>query len=231
MLLLAILFAIGRPTPPRPVQEIAARQMLGNFVAGRFDEASKDFNETMRATAPPSVLANMKKRMEAEVGAFQHIAAVHKRTEDGFPAVELVLKYDKAPVSMVVVFDRSNRIGAVTMHPVVPEPVNPELEAAARELLANFTARRFAEMSARFDATMQAQLPPGRLAGLYKDVAVAFGAFRAITAVRQETAQQFRVIDMTASFELDTATVRVVFDQAGKIAGLYIRPFDGKSPS
>lgn len=222
-LLLSILLAI-RPTPTRPVQEIAARQMFGSFVAGRFEEASRDFNETMRATAPPSVLATMKKQMEQEVGAFQHITAVHKRNQDGFPAIEIVAKYEKAPVAVVVAFDGSNRIGAVTMHPIPPEPVTPELETAARELLANFTAKKFTAMGARFDATMQSQLPPARLAGLYQDVAGVFGAFRGVSAVKQETAQQFRVIDMTASYERQAATVRVVFDKEGKVAGLYISP-------
>ena len=226
--LLSLLFALPTPRPPRPILEITARQLFGNFVAGHFEAATKDFNEEMKEMASPAVLAEMKKRTEAAVGGFKHISEVHKRLENGFQSVEVISEWEKAPVSMVVTFDHRKRVGSVTINPILPEPIDPGLEATAREVLANFAARRFAEMSARFDATMQAQLPASRLATLHADVARLFGAFRSVTAVRQETAQQLRILDLTAAYEKEPVTVRVVFDPSGKVAGLYISPYVAK---
>lgn len=225
-LLLALLF-ITSPRAARPVMEIMARELLSNFVAGRFEAATKDFNSSMKENVTPAVLADLKKQVEAEVGAFQHITEVHRRKEGGFPAIELTIKYEKAPVSMRVVFDQANRIGNVTMSPIRPEPVDPKLEAAARELLADFAARRFEAVTARFDPAMRTQLPAGGLAKLHGDVTDVFGAYRSVTAVRQETGE-YRVIDLTAAYERSPVTVRVVFDKAGRVAGLSITPFVAK---
>jgi hypothetical protein len=228
-LVLSLLLATNETTTSRAALEIKARQFFGNFVAGRFEAATRDFNDSIRANVTPAVLADLKKKIEAEVGGFKSITEVHPRREGSFEAIELIVSYEKAPVSVRVVFDRNYRIGSLAATPIRPQPVDPKLEAAARELLANFAARRFDRVIARFDAAMRAQLPAAKLTALHDDVERVFGTFRSVTAVRQETAQAYQVIDLTASYERSPVTFRVVFDKAGSVSGLYISPLVPKS--
>ena len=221
-LLLTILLAIDqRARAVRTPLESIARELLANFNAGRFDAASKDFNETMRATVTPSVLADLKQQSDMNLGGFQSITDVRQRREGGFHLVELVCRYEKSSASLRVVFDAANHVGAVALDPIVVDPI---LETAARELLKNFVAGDFEAAAKQFDPKMRAQLPPLRLARLQAQVTSKYGAFRSVIAVHQLTDQTYRGIDLTTAYERLPVSFRVIFDSAGQVAGIKIAP-------
>jgi hypothetical protein len=222
--LLSLLFATRPGIKLRTPQESMARTMLMNFTAGRFDAATKDFNETMLKTVTPAMLADLKKQFDADAGTFQFVSNVREgRDDEQFKFAELTARYDKSAVMVRVVFDPMNKIGGVFFNRVVPEKVDPVLEAAARELLANFVAAKFDVVGKDFTPTLAAQLRPDALEGLRGQIAETYGSFRGVTGVRQWTQKDLRNVELMAAYDRKVALL-VVFDAAGKVNGLRFSP-------
>jgi len=216
----------NRVRAPFPAQlEASARAMLKAFNAEHFDEASKDFNDSMRETVSPSLLAEMKKQIEAQVGRYERIAEVNEKRADGFRVIELIARYEKSPVSVRFVFDEANRIGAAYFDPLPEPPVDAELETLAREVLTNFNARKFDTVVTKFRPALRAQLPVSRVEKLSTDVAKRFGTFRSIDRVRQINGDKgLTTIELMTSYSNEPSRVWIVFDSYRRVAGLHIGP-------
>lgn len=223
-LLLAALFAIGqRPKLQTPI-ETAARAFLANFAAGRFAEATRDFSDALRPVVTVTMLADLKKQFDQQVGVYLSVAEVHERRQDGFRAIDLIARYSKSPVSVVVVFDQLDRIASIHANPIGPPPPDPALESAARALVANFAARRFDDVEKSFDDTMRQQLPASAMGELATSVANSFGAYQSVTDVKQRANPPFRVIDLTAAYTKQPVVFHVAFDLRNRVSALQIAP-------
>jgi pimeloyl-ACP methyl ester carboxylesterase len=71
---------------------------------------------------------------------------------------------------------------------------------------------------------MKAALPAGTLADTWKGLSGQVGGFQKLTGARDEWAGQYHIGVVTCAFERANLDVRVVYDSAGKIAGLNMRP-------
>ena len=227
-LIAAILMTASVALPPAPLVPMTiddpARALLANFNAGKFDAASKDFNEKMRATVTPALMAKLKQQLDQESGAFKKVNDFRHLKLDGFRVVQFVCQYEKGEVSFQVLFDANDHVGSIMLKRIVPDAVDSSIEATARELLEDFTAKRFEAAGKHFDDTMRAQLPPARLAQLNNSVRERFGTFISVTKVVQRPQDAYRVIDLISAYERSAVTFSVVFDGSGKIAGVHVNP-------
>jgi hypothetical protein len=223
-LLLTTLFAAGpRPKLQTPI-ESTARMFLSNFAAGRFDDATRDFNDDLRPVVTKAMLADLKKQFDNQAGVFLSVTEVHQRTQQGMRAMELIARFSKSPVSVVVLFDPFDRIASIYANPIGPPPVEPALESAARALLENFVAARYDEAGKAFDDIMRKQLPPTALANLATSVADTFGDYKSVTAIKQSANPPYRVIEMTLAYSKRPVSFRVAFDLKDRISSLQIAP-------
>jgi hypothetical protein len=223
-LLITTLFVINaKPKLPSP-QEQMAREMLANFNGSRFVAAAADFNNELRPQITPALLARVKDDINTKVGTFQAVTAVHHSTQDGFRVVELIAKFEKGSVSVRVVFNMTNKVGAVYFNPILPPPVDKELERMSRDLLANIEAGKFDDAAKHFDDTMRKQLTPQNLADLQSKLLTTFGKVQNITEVRQRIEAPYRIIDVIAVCDRSPLAFRVAFDAANRIGALNISP-------
>jgi hypothetical protein len=204
--------------------EQSARAMFANFTAGQFEAAAVDFNDALRPQITPAYLAQVKGELDRSVGQFQSITQVHKLTIDGLRSIELVAKFEKSPVSVRVVFDIRDRISAVYINPILPPPVEPALEAMARELLANLMGGHYEKAGKNFDDTMRAQLTPASLEDLNHKILGAFGTFQSVREVRQSLQHPYRIIELFAAFEKRPMVLRLAFDAQDRIASVQVAP-------
>jgi hypothetical protein len=224
-LMMAAVLAAGPAVKPRSVYETLAREILINLNLGQFDAAVRDFNTALREAITPAAIADLKKQFDTQVGAFRSITAVREGKEEGFPMVELTAHFTEADVLVKVVFDAENRVGAVYFNPILPEPVEPRLEAIARGVLTNFAARQFELAGKPFDPSLKAQLTTERLATLSEALNEQYGAFRSIRKVRQVNEGALRNIDLISDWEKQPAVMRIVFSQFGQVVGLHVSPY------
>jgi hypothetical protein len=218
-ILLALLFAVS--AAPASHIERVARELLDNFNAGRFDAASKDFNNTLRAKVTPQLLDEMKKELNAETGQFRSIEDVRERRINGQRVIDMMLRYDKSLVAFRTAFDGFDGVASVYFTQIKADPV---LEATSRSLLDAFVASDLDKTSKDFNATLRNQLTRDRLAELRANVAASYGAFKSVADVSQRLWNGYRVIDLTTMWEKNTITVSVTFDADGKVGGLFMAP-------
>lgn len=227
-LLLTALFAAGpKPKLQTPI-ESTARTFLSNFAAGRFEDATRDFNDDLRPVVTKAMLADLKKQFDQQAGVFLSVAEVHQRMQQGDRAIELIARFSKSPVSMVVLFDAFDRIASIYANPIGPPPPDPALESAARALLANFVAARYDEVGKAFDDTMRKQLPSPALANLAVSVAETFGTYQAVNEIKQSANPPYRVIEMTLAYTKRPVAFRVAFDLKDRVSALQISPAQGQ---
>src|ERR1043166_1589689 len=103
LLFVALALGATAAAPPSPMQAVA-RRFLINFAGNRLDAAAGDFNEQMRATVTPEILAKLKAQFDRELGHFRSITAVREGTDGTFPLVEMTAQFEKAPALVQVTF-------------------------------------------------------------------------------------------------------------------------------
>jgi hypothetical protein len=206
---------------PSPMQTMA-RRFLVNFAANRLDTAARDFNEQMKATVTPEVLANFKQQFDRDLGPFLSIAAVKESTDGTFPVVELTARFEKGPALVQITFDDAGKIGALHFDRVPDH--DAELERIAREVFAAFNNRRFDDVGKRFDTKMSVQLPPAALESLYRDVTGVYGQLKSVGEARYAMQGELHVVKLSAEFEKMPMLFEIVFNNARRVVGWSFRP-------
>jgi len=107
-----------------------------------------------------------------------------------------------------------------------PDTESPD--AALRDSATRFvdllTAGDFATAVKSFDDAMKQALPPDRLAGVWHGILAQAGRYQKRLAVRGGEDAGHRVAFVKCRFESATLEAKVVFDTAGRIAGLFFVP-------
>jgi len=224
-LLLTTLFAVSpKPHLQTPIESIA-REMLRNFVTGRFDLATQDFNDTLRPVVTPQLLSDVKAQLDRDLGQFYVVKEAHPGMKGEFRTIGLLARFEKGSVNVEVIFDAFDRIETVYFNPVLPPPVDPVLESLARQVLTNFTAGRYDDAVKPFNAEMAAQLTPASMAGLADNIGRVFGSFQSVTQVQQRVDKRYTVIDLILAYTNGPVVFRVAFDAQNRVAALTISPF------
>jgi len=227
-LFVSLLLAASTVLPPAPFVpwpiDTPAREFLTNFNAGQFEAASKDFNEELRVTSPISLLKTVKHDLDDQAGAFKEVKETEHTKDSGFKVVIFECAYEKGPVEVRVTFDPSDHVGAIAVKRIVDQKADVALETTARQLLDDLNAKRFETAGKSFDADMQKQLTPVKLAELRLGVEERYGTLISVTKAAQRQEKAYQVIDLTAAYERSPATFSVYFDGAGRIAGVRIQP-------
>jgi hypothetical protein len=97
-------------------------------------------------------------------------------------------------------------------------------EAHARAFVALLEKGRYEDARKDFDATMTQAAPASMLSDIWKGLATQFGAYQGIDNVSETTSGTHALVVVTCKFEKEPAGLRVVYDGAGKIAGIQIVP-------
>jgi dienelactone hydrolase len=97
-------------------------------------------------------------------------------------------------------------------------------EGEARAFVEALAARRFDAVAARFDAEMTAAMPVVALAELWRKLEDAGGSFQRIDGVETELEDGYEVARVTCKFAYRRKVLRLVFAEAGKLAGLFYGP-------
>ncbi len=104
-------------------------------------------------------------------------------------------------------------------------PAEDALTVKARELLAAVEKGDFQLAVRDFDATMLRLSGPDKLEAMWKkQLPAQLGAFKKQAGARRDELQGYEIVLVTCEFEKATLDARVVFDKAGKIAGLGFVP-------
>jgi len=96
--------------------------------------------------------------------------------------------------------------------------------AVARRFVGLMAAGKHEEATALFDATMKRAMPAAKLEATWAAVEKQAGPFKRQAAVRETRQGRFRIVLVTCEFGRAWLDVKVVFDRAGAITGLWFQP-------
>ena len=100
----------------------------------------------------------------------------------------------------------------------------PDRTPAARTFLDALVREDFVQAAAGFDAKVLAALPAEKLGQTWRALLAQAGGFQRQSGVRVERAGGFDVVILVCQFEKAALDMRVAFDSAGKIGGLFFGP-------
>lgn len=104
------------------------------------------------------------------------------------------------------------------------QPADDGLVEKSREFLARMVAGKMEEAVAPFDATMREKMPAADLTKIWEQLRTLHGDFRGAPQVRREKFQKYRLVFLTLEFQRGKLEMKVVWDEADKIAGLFVLP-------
>lgn len=99
---------------------------------------------------------------------------------------------------------------------------------AATALVDQFVQGDFAAAVQNFDAAMLEALPEAKLKETWEQLLGQVGAYQSQLGTRTGENQGYRMVYVATQFEQAVIDVLVVFDQAGKVSGLFFQP--GEAP-
>ena len=85
-------------------------------------------------------------------------------------------------------------------------------------------AGKFEEATAYFDPTLQAQVKPETLKGLWDKLNTQIGKYEALDIVQSKTEGEFFVVIVEGKFEKDSQRFLLAFNKAEKMVGFYLQP-------
>jgi len=108
--------------------------------------------------------------------------------------------------------------------PGVETKPSANLERRGKEFVSLLAAGKFAAAAATFDATMTKAMGPAKLKQVWEGLTGQVGALRGQAGVRTEKAGAFTAVLVTCEFAKARLDVKIVYDRAGKVSGLWFLP-------
>jgi uncharacterized membrane protein YhfC len=102
----------------------------------------------------------------------------------------------------------------------------PDPEQDALNLLELMRQRSFEGAWDHFDPVMASRLPPSSLRAVWNENLTSFGEFQQVVDTRVQAVGEYTAVNIRAQFETALVNVRVVYNQSGQVAGLFLYPLE-----
>lgn len=104
------------------------------------------------------------------------------------------------------------------------DPKIGDLTPLATEFVESLVKQDFANAVKNFDSTMKGVMSEEKLQEVWQGLLAQSGSFKKQTGVRQTQEQGFNIVFVTCEFEKSTLNIKVVFNDASEISGLWFVP-------
>jgi hypothetical protein len=201
---------------------------MDEFAHGGIASVRERFSDDLKDAVSESALKGARDELAGAAGAFQAQISQTTRTVQGTPIYVSKSQFEHFRVELKLTFDDTNQITHFRIAPI--SDVSPEsMEASARAITDLLRQEQFKEVSTRFNDQMKEAMPADRLEGSWTHVMMHLGPFKNIRAARKDP--EFDRVDVRCEFENGPMIVRVAFDPAGKIEGLWMLPAEPEKDS
>lgn len=240
LILLALPGALSAQTPsakpePAPAKDPSAiaSAFVDQLAKGELQAAAQGFTDQMKQAVSPESLQKAWASMQSQFGAFQRRGST--RTEGPLTYVFGTAEFERGTQGARVIFDQDGRIAgffisSTAAPPAAPgQEVSPKMAAAAERLLSQVAKGDFQAALGSFNEDMKKALSAEQLAATWKSIEARHGAYKGLTVTRVEPPLTY--VYVTVEFEKGPRDLRVVVDDAGRIAGFTIaQPASAAAP-
>ena len=118
--------------PPADDLEQAAGQLPQLMVAGKYEEATKDFDTQVSQAMPPEKLKQTWEAVTAQVGALQGQTAVRRSQSGPHMVIDVDCTFERSPLVFRLAFDQEHKIAGMFFLPPQENPV-PATDSVTEE--------------------------------------------------------------------------------------------------
>jgi pimeloyl-ACP methyl ester carboxylesterase len=218
----AFLIGCGSTKPPASphvsatAEEAAARAFVDEMAHGAWDHPKTPFGPKLAAALPPDRLRGAWSQVEAASGRFFECKdATTESFGAGHTTVSLECVYEHTEKTVAITFDEKKAVIGLFY-----KPSQKLLGQRVRTLIEKANDGDFAAAEKEFGEKMRAALPPDKLAGAWRQLVAEVGRFQSIEEVKVDARESVAL----AKFEKSKIRVKVVWDEADKVIGLFFAP-------
>jgi Protein of unknown function (DUF3887) len=227
--LLIVPFLIGYPVLAKQTQSTTdarlslTKDVMNEMAGGQISEVYEIFTPELKDSLSEDKMQFVWNRLIGVSGAFQKQLSQTARTLRGATIYVAKSQFEESKVELRLAFNDMNQITRIWIAPV--SDLSPEsMEATAKELVNQIRQKQFDQLTAAFSNELNASMPPERLDMSWGHVVSHLGPFKNIKLATKDAELDF--VDVTCVFETGEIIVRVSFDPAGKIGGLWMLPVE-----
>lgn len=216
--------ALSAQTPPAKDAATVAATFVDQLAKGDFQAGVQGFTDQMKQAAPPESLQKAWASMQEQFGVFKKRAAT--RTEGPLTYVFGTAGFERGTQGVRVIFDPAGQVAGFFISSTAAPPaepgqtIPPQPVAAAEKLLNQVAKGDLQAATASFNEEMKKAVPAEQLAATWKNVEARLGAYTKLTVTRVEPPLTY--VFVTVDFEKGPRDLRVVVDDAGRIAGFTV---------
>jgi hypothetical protein len=220
--------ALGLAQTPDEKRLSITKDVMNDFAHGGIASVRERFSDDLKDAVSESALKGARDELADAAGAFQAQISQTTRLVQGTPIYVSKSQFEHFKVELKLTFDDANQITHFRIAPI--SDVSPEtMEASAKAIADLLRQQQFKEVSTRFNDQMKEAMPADRLEASWMHVMMHLGPFKNIRAARKDP--EFDRVDVRCEFENGPMVVRIAFDPAGKIEGLWMLPAEPEKDS
>ena len=205
-----------------------AKDVMDEFAHGSLASVRERFGDELKDSVSESDMKDAHDQLFEIAGAFQSQISQATRTVQGAPVYISRSQCAHFKVELRLMFDERNQIIEFRIGPV--SDLSPDsMEAAARDIADLLHQNQFADVNAKFNARMKGNMPADRLEASWTHVMTHLGPFKSIKSAKKDP--DLDRVDVRCEFEHGPMIVRVAFDPAGKVSGLWMLPAETEKDS
>ena len=204
------------------------KDVMQDFGTGALGPVRERFSDDLKNSVSASELEDAHDQLLEVAGPFQSQISQTTRKVQGALVYISRSQCARYKVELRLMFDDANRIADFRVGPVSDMSAE-SMETAARAIVDALRQGQFAGVNTKFNARMKEQMPTERLEGSWVHVMMHLGAFKSVRSARKDP--DLDQVDVRCEFENGPMIVRVRFDPAGKVSGLWMIPAETEKDS
>lgn len=218
--------ALSAQTPPAKDAATIAATFVDQLAKGEFQAAAQSFTEQMKQAAPPESLQKAWTSMQEQFGAFKRRGST--RTEGPLTYVFGTAELERGTQGVRVIFDPAGRVAGFFISSTAAPPAEPgktlppKPVAATEQLLGQVAKGDLQAATGSFNEEMKKAVSAEQLTATWKNVEARYGPYKRLDVTRVEPPLTYAFV--TVEFEKGPRDLRVVVDDAGRIAGFTVVP-------
>ncbi|HEX6903507.1 MAG TPA: DUF3887 domain-containing protein [Thermoanaerobaculia bacterium] len=227
LLILCVLpCALSAQTSPAKDAATIATTFVDQLAKGELQTAVQSFTDQMKQAAPPESLQKAWTSMQEQLGAFKRRGST--RTDGPLTYVFGTAEFERGTQGVRVIFDPAGQVAGFFISSTAAPPaepgktLSPKPVAAAEQLLGQVAKGDLQAATGSFNAEMKKAVSAEQLTATWKNVEARYGAYKRLNVTRVEPPLTY--VFVTVEFEKGPRDLRVVVDDAGRIAGFTIAP-------
>lgn len=184
-----------------------------------------DMTPTTRADLTEERFGEVWAKVVKALGPYQGAGRAVLESKRPWPTVRVPLRFRDGAADLRVTYDEEGAVIGVTLLTGTGTPIStpPELERAARAIVAELAAGRFDRVGGRFDEQMARAVPEASLRAAWQSVAIdRYDGLTRVLTISATSVGAATVLDVLCEMRRGTLKVRVSFDEEGLVNGLFL---------